>query len=69
MKGVFPLTAYSFQTCEPDPCCAPPLQKAMDAGALDAAETWECPKCGCEWKPRMVGPIRHWEPHVCCAFV
>ena len=52
-----------LSTFVPDDCCAKPLGRALASGKLDAAESWSCPKCGCDWKPRMVGEIRHWEPH------
>lgn len=45
-------------------CCDPRIRKALAKGLLDAVELWACPKCGCEWKPRMVEMIRVWEPHV-----
>lgn len=54
-----------------DPCCQAPLSKALASGALDNAASWECPKCGCEWRPRIVGEgigaVTLWEPHVYCA--
>jgi hypothetical protein len=63
-----------MQTWEPDKCCGKHLKKAISAGALDSAASWDCPDCGCTWKPReMTAPlngvsgesvtIRHWEPH------
>jgi len=48
---------------EPDTCCGKHIVRAISEGKLDAADSWECPKCGLEWKPRVVGTLRHWEPH------
>jgi hypothetical protein len=53
-----------------DPCCSKPFLKTARTGALDLVESWTCPKCSCEWKPRLLeGGIRHWEPHVYVAIV
>ncbi len=47
----------------PDECCSPHLNAAALSGLLDAADTWECPDCGCEWKPRVIaGLVKWWEP-------
>jgi hypothetical protein len=46
-----------------DECCHGPLTEALLSGDLDARESWECQKCGCEWSPRMVAGVRFWEPH------
>ncbi len=43
-------------TAEPDDCCKP---MRCDLSKL---QTWECPECGCEWRPTVVGPLRHWRP-------
>ena len=52
------------QAFQPDPCCGPRLSKALRKGDLDTAIAWECPKCGCEWKPTIqVEGIRFWQPH------
>ena len=47
---------------EPDPCCTPRFAKA--APSLENAESWTCPKCGVEYRPVMVGPVRNWVAHV-----
>jgi hypothetical protein len=62
---------------EPDECCGKALSKALLSGSLDTANSWECPKCGQEWRPKLTkfipgdgaltlapDPIRHWTPHV-----
>jgi len=43
----------------PDDCCNKPMRKAD----LSTIQTWTCPKCGCEWRPRLIRGIRCWEPH------
>ncbi len=49
-----------LQTFHDDDCCT---SRLMDAVALRPGVTaWTCPKCGAEWIPRLVGPVRHWEP-------
>lgn len=50
-----------LNSVEDDDCCAGKLRRALFAGLK--ADSWTCPKCGCDWKPRQVGPLRHWEPH------
>lgn len=52
-----------LNTFEHDPCCDANLVIAARAGKLADVESWTCPKCGCEWRCRVVGNIRHWEPH------
>jgi hypothetical protein len=57
-----------LQTYEPDDCC--PIGDAIASGALDVAETWECPNCGMEWHPEYFSlepdgemtMIKHWTP-------
>ena len=52
-----------LNTQEPDECCSRPWQKAALRGLLDNAKIWTCPRCGCDWEPKMIeGAIRHWEP-------
>jgi hypothetical protein len=58
-----PAETPSMNTFESDPCCNGNLAKDGRAGKLDIVTSWTCPKCGCEWKCRIVGPLRHWEPH------
>ncbi len=45
---------------EQDDCCAPRLTTAAEAGRLDRAESWTCPKCGCEYKASMVDGVKRW---------
>lgn len=46
-----------------DPCCSRPFQQAARGGALDNRMTWDCPKCGTEWKMvRCDGFTYRWEP-------
>ncbi len=42
-----------------DPCCGKRLAKALAAGF--SGDEWECPKCSCTWKARMVGAVREWD--------
>ena len=42
-----------------DPCCGKRLAKALAAG--HKGETWECPKCSCTWKARVVGDVVEWD--------
>lgn len=51
-----------LQTYLPDPCCGARLSKSLLSGALDTSESWTCPKCGCEWAPRVAEEWRLWEP-------
>ncbi len=54
-----------LNTHEPDDgCCGPALSAAILAGLLDDAAEWECPECGCAWRPSVIGnAVRWWEPH------
>ena len=46
---------------EEDPCCSKHFQKDGRAGILDNRMTWDCPKCGTEWKmARMYGLVNLW---------
>lgn len=54
-----PSNTAHLETFQEDACCQKHLMKAKRA----SLDSWTCPKCGCEWKPRMVGNIRHWEVH------
>lgn len=49
---------------EPDECCGTELAEALLAGQLAAREAWACPKCGAEWRPEVIGVLRHWRPAV-----
>ena len=48
----------SALTPEADRCCRHAWQKALDGGTL--AERFECPACGCEYRPEVDGNIRFW---------
>lgn len=39
-------------------CCGA-IRKALQKDA--SIDTWTCPKCGMDWKPRMVDGMRLWE--------
>jgi hypothetical protein len=41
-------------------CCAA-LRKALLASP--EMDTWTCPKCGMEWRPRIEAGMRYWEAH------
>lgn len=48
---------------EPDQgCCSVAIMTASRKGALKSATAWECPRCGCEWTPRIAEMFRHWSP-------
>lgn len=53
-----------LDTFEPDAsCCGREIAKAARGNVLQALQSWECPKCGCEWYPGLVaGAVRHWQP-------
>lgn len=46
-----------------DECCSKPFQRASLAGKLENTNTWNCPKCGCEWRG-VASPngVRVWSP-------
>jgi len=46
-----------LNTAQADDCCKP-----LRAKNLATLESWTCKRCGCEWRPVMVGPVRHWVP-------
>ena len=56
-----------LQTYEPDDCCGARLGRALEKGKLDDNFAWLCPKCGQEWRAKLVqfeGVIaKHWAPH------
>jgi len=51
-----------IDTYDPDPCCGKRLSEALLSGRLDEAQSWQCPKCGTQWKPRRAAEVRVWEP-------
>ena len=48
----------SLNVIESEGCCVRHFAKV--AATLDNAELWTCPRCGVEYKPQMVGPVRNW---------
>ena len=46
-----------------DPCCGKRLGKALLSGKLEGTESWVCPKCGCEWRSKIIEGLRYWSPH------
>jgi predicted RNA-binding Zn-ribbon protein involved in translation (DUF1610 family) len=52
-----------LETFAEDDCCNKRIVKASRDGQLEGKSSWTCPKCGEEWKPRMIGCALHWEPH------
>ena len=47
-------------TYQDDSCCSKRLAKALLA-ATEPLTEWTCPRCGVEYRPRVVGDLRHWE--------
>ncbi len=47
-----------MNTAQEDDCCKP-----LRADLFNK-QSWICTKCGCEWRPVMIGPLRHWQPVV-----
>ena len=45
------------ETFGEDPCCSRRLMRAQRP-----SDVWECPKCGCTWRARMVGTLKSWTP-------
>ena len=56
------MTVLNVAMPSDDPCCSEPLNAAMLTGMLDAVTDWECPKCGCPWKPEEKWNLRVWKP-------
>ncbi len=48
-----------LNTADYDDCCKP-LERYRDVA--DMFDFFICDKCGCEWQPVMIGPLRHWRP-------
>ena len=57
-----------MDTFEPDKCCSKHIRQALEK--LAAASSWDCPDCGCTWKPQEVLAkldsgetitVRHWQ--------
>ena len=55
--------AQELATHDDDLCCSGRLSKALRAGQLDGKYSWECPKCGVEWRAKRIDGIKHWAPH------
>lgn len=53
-----------------DDCCRAPFQRDAREGKLDSRITWDCPKCGTEWKMgRCDGFLYHWTARVPMAVI
>lgn len=52
-----------LESHEDDSCCGKRIGKALHDGLLESKAEWICPKCGLEWRPHVVGEIRHWMPY------
>lgn len=42
-------------------CCKIRWNKAARQEKLTGITEWECPACGCTYKPRAIGPFTFWE--------
>ncbi len=48
-----------------DPCCSIHALRDARAGKLDAALTWDCPRCKTVWKVAdREASVRHWQADV-----
>ncbi len=45
-----------MNSADHDDCCKP-----LDSELFNK-HTWTCSECGTEWKPQLIGPLRHWRP-------
>lgn len=50
-----------FHTTQAEGCCKKHLNNASLTGKLDNAESFECPKCGALYLPKVFGPMMLWE--------
>ena len=50
----------ALDSYDADPCCGVAIFEAIAKGIH--GDMWNCPKCGCLWKAKQIGPVRHWEP-------
>lgn len=54
--------AKAIDFVDHEPCCTLRLNRALHAG--HQGDSWECPKCGCEWRAKQregtAGTVRHW---------
>jgi hypothetical protein len=55
-----PALSGPLNTFDESECCSKLLAAELLKGTLAAAKRWECPGCGEEWRPDMVGAVRHW---------
>ncbi len=55
---------------EPDQgCCTSAITSASRKGVLKSLQSWECPRCGCEWRAQNAGVFRHWSPIAMLAII
>lgn len=54
---------------DPDPCCFKRFGANLKSHSLKFASAWFCPKCGTEFRPVMVGTVRHWVAHIYVSLV
>jgi len=52
-----------IQSHDDDACCGAALNAALLAGLLDEADEWTHEECGCVWRARVVGQVKHWRAH------
>lgn len=52
-----------LDVAHPDDCCGEALATALLNGELSDKQTWTHEECGCEWRARIVGAVRLWEPY------
>ena len=57
----------TLNVIESEGCCL--KRFAKEADKLDSAKSWTCPKCGVEYQPVMVGPVRNWVAHIYVSLV
>jgi len=55
-------TSDRINVTQAEGCCHKHLSNASLAGALDHAESFQCPRCGTEYRPTMHGLLANWEP-------
>lgn len=51
-----------INTWEHDDCCSKHLSRFLRTNP--GAASFECPKCGTDWKPEIRGPVRYWQADV-----
>ena len=51
--------AKKLETIQDDSCC----QKIISMASREGIDVWWCPRCGQEWRCKIVEGCRHWAPH------